>query len=391
MSSDAVRDIRLGLGTAAALGFGRFAYGLVLPAMRERLGWSLAGAGGLTTANGIGYLAGAGLAGVLARRWGAGPVFRAGMLLTAVSVAATAGLHGYAALCAMRAASGVGGGLVFVAGGVLAARRAAARGKVLPLTVYYAGAGAGIAISGALLPIPLAARPEWWGWAWIALGVLSALAAAGSWGAAGAGGLPAAAPGGRGRSRWAGTGLRRIAVAYVCFAAGYIAYLTFLSADFAALRLAAWQSAVLWTLLGTGAAVAPVLWSRPLANRPPERMLALLLALLAVSSLVALAGGGGPGAAVPVLAVSVLGFGAGFMSVPVAITGRVREVLPEAAWGRAISALTVLFSVGQILGPWASGALADRTGPWVVIVWTAVLCGLGAVIAVAAGRSSAAP
>lgn len=56
------RSARLALGTATALGLARFAYGLLVPAMRGDLGWSLARAGVPTTANGLGYLAGALLA-----------------------------------------------------------------------------------------------------------------------------------------------------------------------------------------------------------------------------------------------------------------------------------------------------------------------------------------
>lgn len=54
-----LRSARLALGTASALGLARFAYGLLVPAMRNDLGWSLAQAGAVTTANGLGYLAGA--------------------------------------------------------------------------------------------------------------------------------------------------------------------------------------------------------------------------------------------------------------------------------------------------------------------------------------------
>jgi Uncharacterised MFS-type transporter YbfB len=51
--------VRLAMGTAVALGLGRFAYGLLVPSMRAELGWTLAQAGAQTTANGLGYLAGA--------------------------------------------------------------------------------------------------------------------------------------------------------------------------------------------------------------------------------------------------------------------------------------------------------------------------------------------
>ncbi len=60
----------LALGPAVALGFARFAYGLVLPAMRDDLGWSFAEAGTVNTANAIGYLAGAIAASAVSARLG---------------------------------------------------------------------------------------------------------------------------------------------------------------------------------------------------------------------------------------------------------------------------------------------------------------------------------
>lgn len=62
------QSARLALGTASALGLARFAYGLLVPAMRTELGWSLAQAGALTTANGVGYLVGAMATAPIARR-----------------------------------------------------------------------------------------------------------------------------------------------------------------------------------------------------------------------------------------------------------------------------------------------------------------------------------
>ena len=49
----------LALAPAVALGLGRFAYALVLPAMRQDLAWSYAEAGALNSANAAGHLAGA--------------------------------------------------------------------------------------------------------------------------------------------------------------------------------------------------------------------------------------------------------------------------------------------------------------------------------------------
>jgi len=46
----------LALAPLVALGFSRFAYALLLPAMQQEFGWSFAQAGSLNTANAAGYL-----------------------------------------------------------------------------------------------------------------------------------------------------------------------------------------------------------------------------------------------------------------------------------------------------------------------------------------------
>ena len=48
----------LSLAPTIGLGIGRFAYALVLPDMRDALGWSYSAAGFMNTINAVGYLAG---------------------------------------------------------------------------------------------------------------------------------------------------------------------------------------------------------------------------------------------------------------------------------------------------------------------------------------------
>jgi hypothetical protein len=153
---------RLALGTASALGLARFAYGLILPAMRSRLGWNLGQAGTLTTANALGYLAGAVIAASVARRLSVTATFRLGMVLTAAALAATAAAGSYPLLLVTRAVAGMSGALVFITGGVIAAHAAASARSAAPLTIYYSGAGLGIAFSGAFIPPLLDHRPGWW-------------------------------------------------------------------------------------------------------------------------------------------------------------------------------------------------------------------------------------
>src|SRR6202047_3295398 len=76
----------LSLAPTVGLGIGRFAYSLVLPDMRDALGWSYSAAGFLNTINAAGYLAGALMASRLSQKFGLFAVVRAGTIACVVSL-----------------------------------------------------------------------------------------------------------------------------------------------------------------------------------------------------------------------------------------------------------------------------------------------------------------
>ena len=368
---------RLALGTASALGLARFAYGLLVPAMRAELGWTLAQAGALTTANGLGYLVGAVATAPVARRLGVTATFRLGMVFTAASLAATAATSSYPLLLLARAAAGVAGAFVFIAGGVLASRAAARMRSAVPLTIYFAGAGLGIAVSGVVLPPLLGHDPGRWPLAWGGLAAAAGLATVVSWTAA------RDSSAAREDASAAATlfdlravrRLWRIAAAYLLFAAGYIAYITFLSAYLAAHHASTLQVAVTWAALGIAGMAAPALWSRPVSTWPGAAALAASLAGISAASAVALIS-----AAPAVVAGSAVGYGATFLVVPAAITSLIQSAVPRAEWTRVLATFTVVFAAGQTAGPYLAGALADRYGTGATLVWTAALCAAGAAL-----------
>jgi len=363
---------RLAFGTASALGLGRFAYGLILPAMRGELGWSLAQAGGLTTANALGYLIGAMATAHVAHRLGVTATFRLGMVLTAAALAATAVTGSYAVLLLTRAATGLAGALVFITGGVIASHSAARARSAAPLAVYYVGAGLGIVASGAAIPTLLGHHPGRWQLAWVGLAVAGCLATVISWTAArgnyGTGTAPTFADARTVVRLW------QPALAYLLFSAGYIAYITFLSAYLTSQHASVDQITLTWTVLGLAAVASPALWSRPIGTWPRASALALLLAALSAAAVAALAG--------TPLAVtgSAIGYGATFLAVPAAVTGLIRTATPPGQWTGALAAFTVVFAVGQTAGPYLSGVLADRFGTGAILAWTAALCAAGSVL-----------
>ncbi|WP_433346984.1 YbfB/YjiJ family MFS transporter [Micromonospora sp. CA-111912] len=365
---------RLALGTASALGLARFAYGLLLPAMRDDLQWTLAEAGAMGTANGLGYLVGALATAPVVHRLGAAAAFRWGMALTAVALATTAAGDDYLALLTARAAAGAAGAVVFIAGGVIASRIAARVASGVPITVYFAGTGLGIVFSGATIP----ALGDQWRLAWVALGVAAAAATLVSWTAARTERDATGSTAGRARVRplW-GT-----ALAYLLFAAGYITYITFLSAYLADRHTPIVQVVAIWTALGLAVVAAPALWSRPTTHWPGTRALATLLGVLAGGAALALAA-----PAPPVIIASAIAYGATFMSVPAAVTALIRANTPPADWTATLAAFTTLFAVGQTAGPWIAGIVADHTSTEATLAWTAILCAVAALIAATAGRS----
>jgi len=73
--------VALSLGAAVSLGITRFAYALMLPPMRADLGWSYTLAGGMNTANALGYLLGALATPLLLRRLEPGALLLVGSVL----------------------------------------------------------------------------------------------------------------------------------------------------------------------------------------------------------------------------------------------------------------------------------------------------------------------
>ena len=222
----------LAMGPAVGLGFGRFAYALLLPAMRADLGWSYAVAGAMNTANAAGYLVGALAAAPIAARVGDKRGFLAGVLLTAVSLLATGLVTDIAVLALLRVVAGAAGALSLVTGGALAAAAGGGGGKgrpTLALGVYFGGAGFGMVVSAFAVP---------------ALVARSAGAAAGSRSARSGCWAPrrhcrrwharrrwrCRAPGARPLHARATRGMRAVLASYVLFGAGYIAYTTFIVA-----------------------------------------------------------------------------------------------------------------------------------------------------------------
>lgn len=368
----------LSLGPAVSNGFARFAYGLVLPAMRDDLAWTYTEAGWINTANAVGYLIGAVLALGLIARMGPSFLFIAGMALTALALVMSGLTRDFWLLSFWRVIAGIGGAPVFIAGGVMASalfKDDKAR-NALAIAVYFGGGGFGMIICGVMLPYMV----DWYGrgiWplTWLLIGVLSFACFLPSYWAAAATPNPPPQPAGRPVPLPNKRMLAALAC-YFCFGLGYIVYVTFLIAWMrkggSGTALVAWT----WAIMGAAVLASPFIWSRVLARAEGGRAMAL-------TSLAVAAGIAAPliDAALIGVTVSALLVGGSFFMVPTSSTAFVRKNLPQVQWGKALSLFTVIFSIGQIIGPTAAGYMADLTGDNTIgLAAAAGVLGLGAVL-----------
>ena len=372
----------LALGAAISLGLARFSYALILPPMRADLGWSYFTAGAMNTANAVGYLVGALMTPKLLKKFGARRLLIVGCIATAGLLAAHGAVLTDAALLMLRGLTGISSALVFVAGGLMAARLGAGQANAgLVLGIYYGGTGVGIIASTLLVPalaareVPHAWQGAWWGLAFAAL--CAALVSA--WATRQQIELPAPLRQQTQSFRWQDFSFGL--AGYFMFGLGYIGYMTFTVTLLREQGLASGLVNAYFCLLGVGVMASSWLWARLLQRHRGGLPMTVLNGLLALATVL-------PVLSAQPLVVFTSGalFGAVFLSVVASTTALVRHNLPAGAWSSGISAFTVVFAAGQIIGPSAVGWLADARGGQAGGLQTGLACSaavlaLGALLA----------
>ena len=354
----------LSLGVTVSNSFARFAYALVLPAMRGELGWNYVQSGWLNTANAIGYLIGAILTRLVIRRTGNRRLFIGGLLLTALAVLATGLTRDLTWLGFWRMLSGVTGAAAFIAGGALSANVVAGRPQLASTTtaIYFAGGGVGFILCGVGIPLLLdASGPSAWPQAWIGMGVTGlVMFVVCTWAATQVDEPNRDAPSAANRDITPSRGVTQLGaslLAYALFGLGYIAYMTFVIAWMRDGGAGTGAVIAVWCAFGVASLVGPWLWRKPLQTWQPARMMAAAIALLAAGTLLPLLHPG----SVSLFASAVL-FGTSMWNIPSSVTNLAKRALPTQAWGSAVASFTIVFSIGQIIGPVATGWLADQFG-----------------------------
>ena len=359
--------LALSLGAAVSLGVTRFAYALLLPPMRTDLHWSYTLAGAMNTANALGYLLGALLTPRLMRRYGPSRLLIGGSALASLFMVLSGFFITAGPLLAQRLLAGVASAFLFIAGGLMAARLGALRParSGLLLGVYYGGTGLGIALSAVLVPAVLEAaarQPHGWAWAWWALALACVAATAVLvWPARVLPSLQAESPEAAHSTapviEFSWIKFAPALSGYAMFGVGYIGYMTFVIALLREQGVGPARVTFFYALLGLAVLASSRVWAGLLDRYQGGQALAMLNALVGFATVLpALT------SAWPLVLLSGLVFGGVFLSVVASTTALVRHNLAPMQWAAGISAFTIVFAAGQIVGPTIVGWIADGPG-----------------------------
>lgn len=355
-----------------ALGLARFGYTMVLPAMQTGLGLTNTHAGGLATANLIGYLALSVLGGALAARYGPRIVITIGLSIAAVGMLLTgfAGSFGTAALWRMLTGVGSGASNVPVMG-LLAAWFVRKRSG-LATGIGVTGSSIALIVLGILVPYVLSAyesngwRICWFIFAGITFGLalLAYITLRNCPSELGL--LPVGAQEGgetisiRSRALHWGMVYRSVTVwhlglIYVAFGFSYIIYMTFFTKFLIAEGGYTQESAGrLFMLMGWLSLLCGVIWGT--VSDIIGRKAALVIVYIIQSTAFAMF------ALFPFplgFLVSAFLFGLSAWSIPAIMAATCGDILGPRLAPAGIGFVTLFFGIGQAVGPGVAGSVAD--------------------------------
>jgi sugar phosphate permease len=159
------------LTTIAAHGFGRMSYTVILPAMKDGLGFTNTQMGLLGTGNFIGYLTMAIIGGFLAARFGTRIVITVALILMGVTLILTGLAQSFGFAFTMRLLTGLGNGASYVPAMALGSAWFAMRRRGLATGIVSAGIGIGTMIASLGVTRILATLgPNGWRISWYILG-----------------------------------------------------------------------------------------------------------------------------------------------------------------------------------------------------------------------------
>jgi len=365
------------LVTIGAHGFGRMSYTVILPAMKEGLHFSYEQLGLLATGNFVGYLLMALVGGFLAARFGTRVVIALALVLMAITMILTGLAETFGFAFAMRLLTGLGNGAAYVPAMALGSAWFAVERRGFATGIVSAGIGGGTMIAGFVVPVILNAYgAEGWRVAWYYMGG-AVLAVAGiaallirnrpedlglhQVGAKDAGANPGTPKPSAAPLNWGNVykmpAVWYLGVVYFMYGFSYIIYMTFFAAYLInEMKLSGGEAGALWALVGGLSIFCGVIWGGLSDKLGRARGAALAYIFLGISYGVLALWTAKTG-----FYVSAIVFGLTAWSIPTIMAATAGDYVGPRLAPAGLGFITLFFGIGQALGPWLGGKLADVT------------------------------
>ena len=363
------------LAVFGSLGLGRFGYTSILPAMQVGLRLTNTQTGELQSWNLLGYLLTAVFAGLLASRYGPRVVISVSLLLTAVAMILTGLLPTFEGARVGRFLAGAGGAGSNVPAMGLVSAWFGARRRGLAAGVAVSGSSLGLMVTGPLTPILLGRYgADGWRVSWYVLGIMAVgVCILCAW-------LLRDRPEDRGVTplgetevergqRDAGAGpsffawvsvwrspiVWHLAAVYFAFGFSYVIYATFFIRYLVGERgLTPGFAGLLWLTIGVVSVISGFVWGG-ISDRWGRRI--ALAGVFAVQGAAFLCFGSTR--ALPAVYVSAGLFAVTAWSVPALMAAWAGDIFGARLAPAAIGLVTLVMSVGQAIGPYLAGRIAD--------------------------------
>ena len=372
-----------------ALGLARFAYAVFLPGMHGGLGLTYQQLGFIGTSNFAGYLFAVIFTPFLIRRLQHRATVSVGLTLISLCMFGISKSGSFAAIAVLYTLVGVGGGFANVSMMVLLPHwfRSQKRGKAAG--IVCGGSGLGIIFSGFLIPLlnrDLGAdgwRSGWLIFSCISLGVAAGVAfflrnTPAEMGLEPMGDAATLTPEqlkprdekGKGRI------LLRLGLLYGLFGMTFMVYGTFIVATMVKeFGFTESKAGLYWSWVGLFSLFSGVSFGTLSDRIGRNRGLALVFLVQTASYL--LAGSGLGGAA---LVLSVVLYGCAIFAVPAIMAAAVGDYLGVSGAANAFVLITIVFAIGQTIGPGGAGLIAGLTGSFTSTFLISSLLTLGAAL-----------
>lgn len=365
--------------TIAAHGFGRMAYTIILPAMKDGLNFDYTQLGLLGTGNFIGYLTMAIIGGFLAARFGTRIVISLALFLLGLTLILTGFAQSFGYALAMRFLTGLGNGASYVPAMALGSVWFAMKRRGFATGIVSGGIGAGTLISGLIVPpILVYFGAEGWRYAWYILGGLAIGIAFVVYmlirsrpdeigllpvGASEKDAPPPAPSGPKVSSlQWSAVyGLPSVwylGLVYFFYGFSYIIYMTFFAAYLVKeMGLTQAYAGGLWAMVGGLSTFCGIIWGHISDRLGRSRGAALAYLVLALSylcyALIKVKFG---------FYLSAILFGLTAWSIPTIMAAAAGDFVGSRLAPAGLGFITLFFGIGQALGPALGGYLADISG-----------------------------